>query len=229
MPNHTEIYKHKAETYYKLISKQNNLVYTIEKIRPIKGLDIVDLGAGTGRLASVLAEEAKSIIALDASQEMLNITKKRLKKAGFTNWKTIVSDLRKLPLQDQSADLVVAGWSICYLGSENNPYWEQDIYKVIKEMKRVLRSNGTIIIFETHGTGVTSPAPPDFLKKYYTALVDDYGFSHQCIRLDYTFDHINQAEELTRFFFGNDLADKVVRENLVQLPECARFCGCKYN
>ncbi|NDI36897.1 class I SAM-dependent methyltransferase [Chengkuizengella sediminis] len=220
MPNHTEIYRKDAEKYHELISKQNNLTNIIKQIRPFKGLDIVDLGAGTGRLTSVLVEEAKSIIALDASEEMLKITKEKLEKTGFTNWKTQVSDLRKLSLQDQSADLIVAGWSICYLGSSNNPYWEQDIYKVIKEMKRALRRNGTIIIFETLGTGVKTPSPPDFLKKYYAALVNQYCFSHQSIRLDYTFDDMQQAEELTRFFFGSDLSNRVVKENLVHLPEC---------
>ncbi|NBI29231.1 class I SAM-dependent methyltransferase [Chengkuizengella marina] len=220
MTDHTEIYRKEAETYHKLISKQNNLANVIKQICPFKGLDIVDLGAGTGRLTSVLAEQAKSIIAIDASEEMLDVTEERLEKAGFTNWKTKVSDLRKLPLRDQSADLIIAGWSICYLASENNRYWKKDIHQVMTEMKRILRSNGTIIIFETLGTGVATPSPPDFLKKYYATLVEKYGFSHQWVRLDYSFDHIKQAEELTRFFFGDELADKVVRENLIHLPEC---------
>ncbi|MDP5276012.1 class I SAM-dependent methyltransferase [Chengkuizengella axinellae] len=221
MPNHTEIYKQKAEKYNELISKQNTLTQMIEKIQPFESLDIVDLGAGTGRLTTELAEKANSIVAIDASEEMLKITVERLENARFTNWKTKVSDLRKLPLQDQSTDLIVAGWSICYLGSSNNPYWKEDIHRVMEEMKRVLRSSGTIIIFETLGTGVEQPSPPDFLKPYFETLINGYSFSHDWIRLDYTFDNLNQAKELTRFFFGDDLGDQVLKENLVRLPECA--------
>jgi ubiquinone/menaquinone biosynthesis C-methylase UbiE len=221
MPDHTHIYGKEAEKYHELISKQPNLKECIAEIRPYSGLDIADIGAGTGRLTTALAPEAKSIIALDASEAMLSITADRLNQAGLTNWRTKVADLRKLPLEDQSVDLIVAGWSICYLGSTNVQNWEQNIHEVMGEIKRVLRNKGTIIIFETLGTGFVTPTAPDFLKKYYAMLVDYYGFSHKWIRTDYTFDHIKQAEELTRFFFGDDLAGQVSKEHLVRLPECA--------
>jgi ubiquinone/menaquinone biosynthesis C-methylase UbiE len=124
-------------------------------------------------------------------------------------------------LADHSADLIVSGWSICYLCSTNVQGWEQNLRDVIAECKRVLRANGTILIFETLGTGYESPHAPDFLRSYYSALVNRYGFHHQWIRTDYAFDSVQQAEELTRFFFGYELADNVVKNNLVRLPECA--------
>lgn len=30
-----------------------------------------------------------------------------------------------------------------------------------------------------------------------------------------------EVEKLTRFFFGDELSDRVVKESLIQLPECA--------
>jgi ubiquinone/menaquinone biosynthesis C-methylase UbiE len=221
MPDHDKIYKQEAAHYHELISKQPDLRMFVEEIRPISGLDIVDIGAGTGRLTTVLAPQAKSIIALDASEAMLQITADRLLSAGLTNWTTQAADHRKLPLADHSADLIVAGWSISYLGSTNVKGWEQNISEVIRELKRVVRSDGTIIIFETLGTGFESPNPPDFLLNYYSALVNDYGFSHRWIRMDYEFDNILQAERLTRFFFGDELANRVIERNLIHLPECA--------
>ncbi|MCD9022088.1 class I SAM-dependent methyltransferase [Cohnella silvisoli] len=221
MPDHDHIYQQEAANYHELISKQPDLTVFIEEIRPISGLDIVDIGAGTGRLTTVLAPKAKSIVALDASEAMLEITAERLRQADLTNWTTQVSDHRKLPLADQSADLIVAGWTICYLGSTNVNNWEQNISEVIGEIKRVLRPNGTVIIFETLGTCFESPNAPDFLQQYYSALVDTYGFSHRWIRTDYEFDSIQQAERLTRFFFGDEVADRVIEQNLVRLPECA--------
>ncbi|MNI08021.1 Demethylmenaquinone methyltransferase [compost metagenome] len=221
MPDHKSIYEKQAGMYHELISKQESLEAHIEAIRPISGLDIADLGAGTGRLTTVLAAQAKSIVALDASEAMLRITADRLTQAGFTNWSTQTADLRKLPMEDQSVDLIVAGWSICYLTNTDVHSWEQHLEEVIGEIKRVLRAKGTIIIFETMGTGFEQPNPPDFLKPYYAKLVADYGFSHKWIRTDYTFDHLEQAEQLTRFFFSDALANRVLEQNLVHLPECA--------
>ncbi|WP_232698495.1 class I SAM-dependent methyltransferase [Brevibacillus daliensis] len=221
MTDHARIYQDQAEKYQLLISKQPGLVGVMEEIRTCKGLDIVDIGAGTGRLTTVLAPQAKSITVLDASEAMLQVTASRLIEAGHTNWSTRVADHRKLPLEDNSADLIVAGWTICYLASSNVPNWKENMYDVIAEMKRVLRPNGSIIIFETMGTGTEFPDPPEFLKAYYTWLVEEAGFSHKWIRLDYEFDNTPQAEELTRFFFCDEVANKVREQNLIRLPECA--------
>jgi len=221
MPDHFAIYEEEAERYHELIAKQPSVQHWIEEIRLIRGLDIVDLGAGSGRLTAVLAGEANTIIALDAFEPMLRITAERLHAAGHTNWSTRAADHRELPIADHSADLIMSGWSICYLCSDELPDWEANLKQVISEMKRVLRDNGTIIIFETMGTGYETPNPPDFLEKYYAALEQDYGFSHKWIRTDYAFDSVEQAEQLTRFFFSDELADSVARDKLVNLPECA--------
>lgn len=221
MPDHHAIYEEEAARYHELIAKQPSLKKVIEEIRPVSGLDVVDLGAGSGRLTAVLADQAKSIIALDAYEPMLQVAAERLRLAGYTNWNTQVADHRNLPLPDDSADLIVSGWSICYLGSDNLPDWKLNIQQVMNEMKRVLRTGGTIIIFETMGTGFETPNPPHFLKQYYASLEQNYGFSHKWIRTDYTFESVEQSEQLTRFFFSDELADRVAQNKLVHLPECA--------
>jgi 2-polyprenyl-3-methyl-5-hydroxy-6-metoxy-1,4-benzoquinol methylase len=58
MPDHDRIYTQQAADYHDLIAKQPDLTAIIKDIRPIRGLDIVDLGAGTGRLTTILAPEA---------------------------------------------------------------------------------------------------------------------------------------------------------------------------
>lgn len=221
MPNHDDIYQNDAEQYHKLISKQEDLIRHIEGIRSPDGLDIVDLGAGSGRLTTILAPRAKSIVAVDASDAMLRINGERLKAGGHDRWRTVVADHRSLPLEDRSADLVVAGWTISYLGSSNVPNYRDNIKQIIGEIRRILRPNGTVILFETMGTGEETPNPPDFLRSYYTALEEEYGFSHRWIRTDYAFDSIEQAEELCRFFFGDEMAERVVRNRWQTVPECA--------
>ena len=65
------------------------------------------------------------------------------------------------------------------------------------------------------------PNPPSFLRGYYKTLVEEYGFNHKWIRTDYNFENVKEAEELIRFFFGEELAQRVRDNNLVCLPECA--------
>ncbi|WP_127579031.1 class I SAM-dependent methyltransferase [Paenibacillus koleovorans] len=221
MPDHAAIYRQEAAKYDELIAKQPDLSAVLRKIKPFQGLDIVDMGAGTGRLSAILAPEAHSIVALDASEAMLEVTASRLCAAGLSNWRTQQADHRSLPLPDRSADLIVAGWTICYLANTGEREWEHHLAAIMAELERVLRPGGTIIILETMGTGTETPNPPAFLLPYYAALTERYGFRHSWMRTDYTFDSPEQAEALTRFFFGDLIADRVKVERLRSVPECA--------
>lgn len=44
MPDHTKIYRSEAEKYDLLISKQPDLLETLQSICPLEGKDIIDLG-----------------------------------------------------------------------------------------------------------------------------------------------------------------------------------------
>jgi ubiquinone/menaquinone biosynthesis C-methylase UbiE len=223
MPDHAYIYEHQAEQYNRLIARQEDahLWSKINDICPLKNADVVDLGAGAGRLTCQLAPHVKSVVATDAYAAMLKVTEKRLKANGATNVHMKVADHRHLPLEDSSADLVVSGWSICYLGSSNTADWQQNVRRTLAEVRRILRPGGAVIIFETMGTGTKTPDPPAFLKGYYDMLTYEYGFVREMMRLDYRFESVEEAEQLTRFFFGDELADRVAREQLVHVPECA--------
>jgi ubiquinone/menaquinone biosynthesis C-methylase UbiE len=221
MPNHDEIYRTEAEQYERLISTQPNLSEIVESIVSYADLDIIDLGAGTGRLSCVLAGKAKSILLLDQSEAMLKVAAQKLAAAHHTNWHIQKSDHRKIQAESQSADLVVSGWSLCYLASSPIQDWEQNLQLMQQEIKRVLRPGGTVIIFETMGTGAETPDPPDFLRQYYEQLEVRYGFSYQWIRTDYHFKSVIEAEQLTSFFFGENMAKKVTETYGMHLPECA--------
>ena len=223
MSQHDLVYSTMAERYEQLISRedyQGNIPKILNEIINYEGLHIVDIGAGTGRLTCMLAPKAEEITALDSSSAMLEVTEQKLKQQMKKNWSTKISDIRTIPLPNNSVDVVTAGWSICYVGNTNIEGWEHNVKVVIDEAKRVLKSNGVIIIFETFGTGNEEPHAPDFLSNYYSILEDQYGFSHKWIRTDYKFEDVGEAEHLTRFFFGDWIADRIVSENLTVLPEC---------
>ncbi len=217
-----KIYQTDGDRYEALISRedhQGNIMKALIEIVNPDGLDIIDLGAGTGRLAVMLAPRAKTMRAFDASDEMLRVCRQRLEASGLSNWKVEVADHRQLPVEDGSADLVVSGWSVAYLAVWNPESWRDELEKWLGEMKRVLRRGSYIILFESLGTGNESPIELEHLKEYYPWL-DEAGFQKKWIRTDYKFESIEEAEELSRFFFGNDLGDKVKANNWAILPEC---------
>ena len=217
-----KIYQSDGDRYEALVSRedhQGNIPRALDEIVNVSGLDVFDLGAGTGRLALMLAPRVKSIRAFDASDEMLRVCRERLTTGGFSNWQVEVGDHRQLPVEDQSADLVVSGWSVAYLYVWNPETWKVELEKWLVEMKRILRPGGFIVLFETLGTGNESPMKLEHLKEYYPWL-DEAGFQNKWIRTDYQFESVDEAEELSRFFFGDELGDKVRQNNWVILPEC---------
>ena len=125
-----KIYESDAERYEVLISRedhQGNIPRVLDEIISVEGLDVVDLGAGTGRLTVMLAPQARSIISLDISDHMLDVTRARLKILGLNNWRVDVADHRSVPLPDDSVDLVVSGWSVSYVAVWNPDSWRAEL------------------------------------------------------------------------------------------------------
>lgn len=225
MSRDVEIYQDNTEMYDRLIRKQPDLAEVIKGIRPYKHLDVVDMGAGTGRLSMFLAAEASTLRCLDSSAAMLSLLERKLRQTPYTNWQTAVSDHTQVPIEDDSSDLVVAGWSLCYLASSSDENWESNVKQMMSEIRRILRPNGTAIILETLGTGFSEPIRYDFLAPYFQLLESEYGFEHTSICTDYKFDNVDEAAELTSYFFGDELAQQVRINNWHVVPE---FAGIWY-
>ncbi len=222
MTDHKMVYQQEADQYQRLISREDylgNLLPAIERITPLQGKDLIDLGAGTGRLAHLLAPWVSSVHALDLSPHMLGVAAELLRHQEQKTWQVTAGDHRWIPLADYSADLIVSGWSICYLMVWEGEKWKKEVEKALQEIKRVLRKGGTLIIIETLGTGNKDPVEIDKLRPYLNFL-EDNGFQRTWIRTDYCFINRNEAQELVEFFFGEEMVGKIGDEEQPVLPEC---------
>ncbi|MFI7060502.1 class I SAM-dependent methyltransferase [Kribbella sp. NPDC050124] len=91
-------------------------------------LQILDLGAGTGKLAAVAAGLGHDVVAVDPSEEMLSICRRR---PGID---TMVGAAESIPLAHGSVDAVIVGQAF---------HWF-DHARALPEIARVLRPNGVL-------------------------------------------------------------------------------------
>jgi ubiquinone/menaquinone biosynthesis C-methylase UbiE len=158
---------------------------------------------------------------------MLEEAEKSLRKMGLTNWETGLADHRQIPVADRSADLVISGWSFCYLAVWSGSNWQFALQDGLAEINRILRPGGKILIIESLGTGTEKPRPPEHLGAYFDWLTET-GFERGWTRTDYRFESLEEAVELSTFFFGEQMGQQVrekrrpelVEGDWVILPEC---------
>jgi ubiquinone/menaquinone biosynthesis C-methylase UbiE len=137
----------------------------------------------------------------------------------LSNWSTGVADHRQIPVADHSADLVISGWSFCYLAVWGGADWGSALQDGLNEIQRILRPGGTVFIIESLGTGTERPRPPEHLEAYFDWLTEA-GFERGWMRTDYRFESLEEAVELSAFFFGEGMGQEVRQKNWVVLPEC---------
>ncbi len=102
----------------------------------LQGLNLLDVGCGTGTTDRHLAPRVRTLHGVDISEEMLAKAKHNIPKANFAWY-----DGEKLPYDDETFDVVVA---ICVL--HHVPVSKR--FKVVSEMVRVTRPGGVVAVFE---------------------------------------------------------------------------------
>ncbi len=96
----------------------------------------IDTACGTGRLTSRLLERGHRVLGVDSSLDMLGRARARLPGTPF-----VVGDLRRLPLADDCADLIVNGLALTHVA---------DLGAVFVEAARVLRADGRLVVSDVH-------------------------------------------------------------------------------
>lgn len=119
---------------YKNYSKLLNEVFNKANFYKIKEAKVLDIGVGTGNLSKYFLEAGYDITGLDQSREMMAEAKKK-----FQNLKLRVGEFLKIPFDDSSFDIIVSTYAFHHLN-------EKEKELAIKEMMRVLKPNGKIII-----------------------------------------------------------------------------------
>lgn len=116
---------------------EERLKYKLLSLQNIKGKIAADLGCGTGFVSLALAKEASIVFSVDQSVNMLKELKTTAVKKDLRNIYPIKSSLDNLALFDESLDAVYINMALHHI---------KDAEKAIKEMHRVLKTGGTVVI-----------------------------------------------------------------------------------
>jgi len=110
------------------------------------GLQVVDVGTGTGALLPILAQAAARVMAVDQSQALLERAQRRCLEAGCRNVSFQRADVQALPFPD---GVFAAAYTSMVLHHVDDPG------RALAELARVVRPGGRVVVldFTSHNLG----------------------------------------------------------------------------
>jgi ubiquinone/menaquinone biosynthesis C-methylase UbiE len=102
-------------------------------------LDMADLGAGDGNFSFLLATRAKSVIAVDSSDKMLEVARDEAVRNSILNIDFRHGDMEELPIPAASIDVAFFSQSL---------HHALHPARAIAEAQRILRPGGRVIVLD---------------------------------------------------------------------------------
>ncbi|MFI7663896.1 methyltransferase domain-containing protein [Nocardia sp. NPDC049526] len=130
------------------------------------GDHVVDIGCGPGQLVRALADRvgpAGRVIGIDPSREMIDYATGR---AGSANCRFEVGAAQSLNLPDGSIDVVTSTFVMHHIPEAHRT-------AALKQMFRVLRPGGRLLLADTHPTGKVLPAAVRIMSRFAARRTDD--------------------------------------------------------
>lgn len=103
----------------------------------LKNKVVADLGAGTGFISLKASRDASIVFSLDLSKNMLRELSNEIKTKEIKNIYPIKCNVEKIPLFDESVDIVFMNMALHHTHHPNI---------VLKEISRILKKGGKVII-----------------------------------------------------------------------------------
>jgi len=122
---------------------------------------ILDIATGTGDLALMMSQlNPDKIVGLDISAGMLEVGKQKIAKANLSDTiEMVVGDSENMPFDDDTFDAITVSFGVRNFAN---------LDKGLKEIRRVLKPNGTFVVLET-----SNPTKFPFKQgyKFYTSFI----------------------------------------------------------
>lgn len=181
----------------------------------IKNKVVLDLGCGTGKFMKKFYKEALKYYGLDLSNEQLKIAKNKVKS---NNVQFICCSAENIPLPENSIDVIISTWvlgTILEVDRRN---------KVLDEMKRVLKNDGSIYLVENDIGGefeeIRNRFPNIKKTKDYNDWIESKRFTpYEKFETYFNFKSREQAIDVFKNIWGEKVKDKIkskiIKQNIV--------------
>ncbi len=128
-------YAEQANANKKLLDTRK-LVYSL--LAPVINKKILSIGCGDGTECVSFAKNGAEVIGIDSSNELISLAKNKYSALGTDFF---VMDYEETAFEDMRFDSIISIMSIMY---------KEDLTKVLLELKRILKPDGTMIIVVPH-------------------------------------------------------------------------------
>jgi ubiquinone/menaquinone biosynthesis C-methylase UbiE len=134
-------YRNYAGIYDRLFDSMNKglKLVGIRMFRPSKGMNILDVGCGTGSHLELYQRYKCNLFGIDLSPSMLEVAQERLGNSAQLE----LGNATEMSYQDDKFDLVISMLSLHEMSPETRS-------AVLSEIKRVLKSDGRILLIDFH-------------------------------------------------------------------------------
>jgi ubiquinone/menaquinone biosynthesis C-methylase UbiE len=134
-------YRNYAGIYDRLFDSMNKglKLVGIRMFRPSKGMNILDVGCGTGSHLELYQRYKCNLYGIDLSPSMLNVARNRLGDTAQLD----LGDATDMPYKDDKFDLVISMLSLHEMSPEIRS-------ATLNEIKRVIKSEGRLLLIDFH-------------------------------------------------------------------------------
>jgi len=134
-------YRNYAGIYDRLFDSMNKglKLVGIRMFRPSKGMNILDVGCGTGSHLELYQRYQCNLFGIDLSPSMLEVARERLGDSAQLD----LGNATEMQYEDDKFDLVISMLSLHEMSPDTRS-------TVLNEIKRVLKSDGRLLLIDFH-------------------------------------------------------------------------------
>lgn len=100
------------DLYHHFALSTDGLMDELDSLFDLTGLQVIEVGAGTGRAAIKAARKARKVTAVDVFESVVFFGKEMVRQAGLKNVDYARGDCRQLPFPDNAFDVLINSWAI---------------------------------------------------------------------------------------------------------------------